>query len=159
MKHNLLIPNKYKKYGWMIVIPSFIVGVTLTIVNFRPDWLKMKVFNFFPNNDLFAKTKLFSWMEVNMTNTIIGVLFITGALIVAFSKEKNEDEFISDIRLISLRWAVLINYLLLIIAFIFVYNLSFFTVMIYNMFTVLIIFIVRFHFVLYKYSRLNSDEK
>jgi hypothetical protein len=49
-----------------------------------------------------------------------------------------------------LQWAVLVNYLLLFIANWTVYGFNFLNVMIYNMLTVLIIFIVRFHFVLRK---------
>jgi len=78
---------------------------------------------------------------------------------VSFSKEKNEDEFIAEIRLSSLLWAVCVSYTLLLVAFLFVYGSPFFEVMIYNMFTVLIIFIVRFNYILYKNTRTVSDEK
>ena len=77
----------------------------------------------------------------------------------SFSKEKNEDEFITEIRLSSLLWAVCVSYTLLLVAFLFVYGSPFFEVMIYNMFTVLIIFIVRFNYILYKNTRTVSDEK
>ena len=81
------------------------------------------------------------------------------AMFVGFSKEKREDEFIAKLRLSSLLWAVWVNYVLLLFAFLFVYGTSFLTVMIYNMFTVLIIFIVRFNYILYKNAKSVSDEK
>jgi ABC-type Fe3+-siderophore transport system permease subunit len=106
-----------------------------------------------------GKKRLFSFIDVNITNTIIGVLFITGALLVGFSREKREDEFIAGIRLSSLLWAVAVNYLLLLLAFIFIYGTPFLDVMLYNMFTVLILFIARFHYMLYKNSKPLTDEK
>ena len=87
-------------------------------------------------------------------NCLTGI--ITGLLLIAFSREKHEDEFISRIRLESLQWAVLINYLLLIVSAFLVYGFSFMDVMMYNMLTVLIIFIVRFHLVLYR-NKVSAD--
>ncbi len=146
MQFKLLLPNKYKKAGWLILIPAFVFGIILITTNFSPVWLHAKVFNIFPDSG----DKLFKFGDENLTNTIVGVLFIIGALLVGFTKEKNEDEFIANMRLSSLLWAVLVNYILLIIAFIFIYESAFLNVMMYNMFTVLLIFITRFNFVLYK---------
>jgi hypothetical protein len=78
---------------------------------------------------------------------------------VGFSKEKNEDEFIANLRLSSLLWAVLVNYGLLLLAFVFVYGFPFLNVMVYNMFTVLIIFIARFNYILHRNSNYKPDEK
>ena len=80
-------------------------------------------------------------------------------MLVGFSKEKNEDEFISEIRLSSLLWAVWVSYMLLLIAFLLIYGSPFLEVMVYNMFTILIIFIVRFNFILYKNAKTVQDEK
>jgi uncharacterized membrane protein len=78
---------------------------------------------------------------------------------VGFSKEKNEDEFITNLRQSSLYWAVIVNYILLLFAFVFLYGIAFLNVMLYNMFTILIIFIVRFNYVLYRTSKWKPDEK
>ncbi|MEP7106867.1 MAG: hypothetical protein ABI760_02780 [Ferruginibacter sp.] len=158
MSYKLLFPNKFKIFGWFILIPSFIIGVYLTIRGFDAQWLNVKVFSLF-SSEIFGPNKLFSLIEVDLTNTIIGSLFIAGALLVGFSKEKNEDEFIANLRLSSLLWAVFVNYVLLFLAFILVYGTAFLTVMVYNMFTVLLIFIIRFNYILYKTSKTFPDEK
>jgi hypothetical protein len=80
-------------------------------------------------------------------------------MMVGFSKEKNEDEYIANLRLSSLMWAVWVNYALLLLSFIFVYGMGFLHVMIYNMFTVLIIFIGRFNLILFKNKMISADEK
>ncbi len=158
MKHSLTLPNKYKKIGWIILFPSLILGIISIIAKFELEWLNAKVFAIF-HNEFMGKRSYFTFVEVNITNTIIGVLFITGALLVGFSREKREDEYIAGTRLSSLLWAVAVNYILLLLAFIFIYGSPFLDVMLYNMFTVLILFIARFHYVLYKNSKSVPDEK
>lgn len=156
MLHKLLLPNKYKKVGWFILIPATILGIILMFTSFESMSINAKVFAIF-NNEILGKSQSFSFIYTNVTNTVVGILFIVGALLVGFSKEKNEDEFIENLRQSSLLWAVLVNYILLLFAFAFIYGTSFLSVMLYNMFTVLIIFIVRFNYVLYRNSKSVSE--
>lgn len=158
MNSQLLLPAKYKTIGWFILIPATILGIILIIKGFEAEWISTKVFAII-NDTIFDKPQYFSFFKTDITNTLIAVCFIIGAMLVSFSKEKNEDEFIAKIRLSSLLWAVCLSYILLLLAFIFVYGSVFLDVMIYNMFTVLIIFIIRFNFILFKNSKTVSDEK
>ena len=158
MTNKLLLPHKYKALGWYILIPSTIIGIFLLISEFQTFSLETKVFALM-NEELLENTTYFSIISKNVVPTAIGVLFIIGALLVSFSKEKLEDEFIAEIRQSSLLWAVLVNYILLLLAFVFIYGLAFMNVMIYNMFTILIIFIIRFNYILYKSSKEMPNEK
>ena len=158
MQNKLLLPNKYKILGWVLLIPATILGIILTISGFDEDWITAKVFIFF-TDEFFGEGKKFTFIKTNITNTVVGILFITGALLVGFSREKKEDEYISNLRLSSLLWAVWVSYTLLLLSFVFVYGLAFFHVMVFNMFTVMIIFIVRFNYILYKNSKSVPDEK
>ena len=158
MANKLLLSNKFKKLGWCLLIPSFGLGIYLIATDFQPAWLQAKTFSIF-SDDFSSNKKFFSWTDVNLTNTLVGSLFIIGALLVGFSKEKNEDEFIANIRFTSLLWAVLVSNILLLLCFVGVYGTAFLDVMVYNMFTVLLIFIIRFNYILYKNSKSTSDEK
>jgi small-conductance mechanosensitive channel len=158
MATQLLLPNRYKKIGWIILIPATIMGIILCSTGFDDYQINAKVFAIF-SDGLLSNFHSFKLVTTNITNTVIGVLFIAGALTVSFSKEKNEDEYIAELRLSSLLWAVCVSYILLLMAFLFVYGTPFLNVMVYNMFTVLIIFIVRFNYTLYKNSKTVADEK
>lgn len=158
MKLKLLLPNKYKIVGWFILIPAIILGIILMFTDFEGLPLNLKAFAII-NNQILEKNHFFTFINTNITNTVAGILFIIGALLVTFSKEKNEDEFIANLRHSSLLWSVLINYILLLFSFVFIYGTAFLNVMLYNMFTVLIIFIVRFNYVLYRSSKSMLDEK
>ncbi len=147
MYKTVLLPNGYKKLGWALLIPSSVLGIISIINGF--EWLKWEVHvPAIINSDLLTPSCIGCITKTNIVNTLLGFLFITGALLVSFSKEKNEDEFIASLRQSSLLWAVLLNYILLALAFLFIYGLAFLQVMLYNMFTVLIIYIIRFNYVL-----------
>ena len=86
---------------------------------------------------------------LNFTDEIAAIGSIVGLLFIAFSKVKVEDEYVSKIRLESLQWAIYFNFVLLILATIFVHGMLYFQVIIFNMFTPLIFFIVRFYYILF----------
>jgi len=159
MNTKLLLHNRFKRLGWLLLIPATIAGIFLAANGFNLEWLNMHVFAFWFDNGIFSKGVSFDWVEVKAGNTLVAVIWLIGALMVGFSKEKQEDEFIANLRLSSLLWSVWINYLLLLLSFIFIYGFPFLNVMVYNMFTVLIIFIIRFNFILYRNSKMATDEK
>ncbi|MCK5440865.1 MAG: hypothetical protein KAJ23_03130 [Maribacter sp.] len=158
MKVNYLFPNKYKKIGWLIFIPAAIIGLITLILEYEPDFLDFKVPAIFID-ELFGNKYLIGMVENNILNEVLGVLVIISSLLVAFSKEKSEDEYISKIRLESLVWAVYVNYGILLISFIFIFDLSFLWVMIFNMFTVLLFFIIRFNWQISKLKKSASYEE
>ena len=158
METKFLLPNKFKLIGWCLLVPATILGLILIFTDYDALPIHAKVFAIF-NEEIFVEKQSFSFIETNITNTVVGVLFIVGAMFVGFSKEKREDEFIAKLRLSSLLWSVWVNYILLLLGFLFIYGAAFFSVMMYNMFTVLIIFIVRFNYILHSNSKSVSDEK
>jgi hypothetical protein len=98
-------------------------------------------------------------MPEDLTLTASGVLMIAGMVLVAFCRVENEDEFSTRMRLECLQWSVYVSYALLLAAFLFLYGWNFFKVMYYNMFTVLVVFILRFHWMLHPQKRFARHEK
>jgi uncharacterized protein YacL len=162
MTQVLLLPHRFKKIGWLILIPATILGIYVISKGFSANLIEAKVFSFLSTPLIQNKPPNhapFSMIYVDVTNTIAGVLFLLGSIFVGFSKEKKEDEFIEKLRLSSLLWAVWVSNILLLIGFLFFYDLSFFNIMIYNMFTVQIIFIARFNYILFQNRKGAGDEK
>ncbi len=135
MKSKYLLPHLYKKIGWCISIPLFIIGLLLFPLELSDGVTWLNWLNKFPGE---------------FTDEVIAAGLIIGMLLVAFSKEKIEDEYINKVRLESLQISVLINYLLLIICILLIYDVEFLSVMTYNMFTILLLFIIRFNFIIYR---------
>ena len=164
MNTNLLLPNLYKKIGWVLFIPTFILGVFVLFFDFKLDWLGTKVFAIYAGSGLKILSdtdtgQFFILTSGNYTQTLAGVLCLISLLMVAFSREKIEDEFIGSTRMDSLRWATYFNYFVLIFCFIFFFDFEFLYIMIFNMFTILIFFICRFNFKLYQERKQMSHEK
>jgi len=156
MKNNFLFAHKYKRIGWFILIPSTVLGILYMIFDFNPGILDIMVPVVDTGNVPFSKVSpgTIEFRNNNLFNEIIAVLVLFGALFVAFSKEETEDEFISEIRLKSLVWAVYFNSALLLFSILFLYDFAFFYFMQINMFAVLIFFIVRFN---WKISKLKKS--
>jgi len=150
---SILLPNKLKIIGWFLFLPSLIAGIVLIIGDFESP-IDSKI-NFFAicYNETFGKTKYFGITTIDLIPNLTAVLFLIGGLMIIFSKEKIEDEFINSIRLNALQWAVFTNYLCLLLAIVFVYGIPFFNIMVYNMFTVILIYIPRFYYLLWKISK------
>ena len=110
------------------------------------------------NEKIFGDSELFGTVKDNLLNEILGMVLIVSSLLVAFSKEEGEDEYIAKIRLESLVWAVYLNYGILFIAFIFVFGMSFLWVMIFNMYTILWFFIIRFNWQISKIKNSANEE-
>ncbi|CAN5300242.1 hypothetical protein BH09BAC4_BH09BAC4_22760 [soil metagenome] len=141
MKTKWLFPHQYRLVGWFIFVPSAILGLAMMYGNLQLTFLTLS-----------AKVDtLFEYS--NLTDELAGIGTIIGLFIIAFSREKVEDEMISQLRLEALQWSVYANYIILIIAILTMYDTAFFNVMIYNMFTVLIIFLLRFRFSVYRLSQ------
>jgi len=159
MKSRFLISHKYKPLGWILFVLGLVFGIFLLINDFDYfDW-EVKVFPLIGESGFFSTNPSLEWSTNNIGDEVASILLIVGGILVAFSRTKDEDEYISKIRMESLIWATYINYFILILAVLLVYDMSFFTILIFNMFTVLLFFIVRFHYLLYKSKKVIDDEE
>lgn len=145
-----LLPNRFKKIGWLIFIPSLILGIiSLTgIINF-PD-ISLPVFynSGFPLSS--EESGLFKNTEIDLFPNLFGILIIIGGIMVGFSKEKIEDEYISSLRLKSVFWSLIASYSIILILFLTIFGSLFLTVMILIMFLPLVLYVFRFNYLLLK---------
>lgn len=149
METKFLFPDRFKKIGWFIFIPALILGTIYMITGTEFDFLDARAFAFI-DDELMGKTQFMTIVDNNLTDEIIGILLLIGAVLVAFSKEKDEDEFIMKIRLESLLWATFVNVGFLLFCLMFIYGMMFFTVMMLNMYSLLILFIIRFNVIMFR---------
>jgi len=156
MKTSYLIPHKYKLLGWILFVIGIISGLIIFIGEYDYDILKIKVLSIYGRDGLFGTKGFFKIIENSILDEIVALCIIVGGLLVGFSKERIEDEFIYKLRKDSLVWAIIFNYVVLIFAVLFVYNFSFFDVLVFNMFTPLLFFVIRFNFLKLK---LRNDEE
>lgn len=153
----MLLPHPYKMVGWVLFIPAILAGLAFT---WKLDLPLITIpFPAIAHTDFFQDDQHWTITKANLFGVLIPTVGILGGLLITFSKEKQEDEFIDQLRLNALQWAVLVNYLALLLASLLIHGMAFLDVVIYNMFTVLLIFILRFHFMLYKTRRASHEKQ
>jgi hypothetical protein len=103
-------------------------------------------------------TTLFGTSFQNLTDELAFTLLLPGLLLIAYSREKIEDERVQQIRLEAFQWSILAHFAILLVADWCCYNGLFFYVLVFNLFTLLIVFLLRFYYVLLIADRRNADK-
>ena len=145
MKKETLLPSKAFWLGLCITIPFAILGALSLYSEFEFPWLN----TYIGEKDPFTANQNLT-DEVALSGTIIGLLLMS------FARTKGEDEYIRELRLQSWQWAVLINYIVLIVGIWLIYDTNFIYLMVYNMLTVLVIFLLRFRYLLFRNRSVND---
>lgn len=158
MNLKYLFPNSFKKIGWILLVPGLVLGVHVLITEITPPFFDWTVFALI-EQQIFEGTRYFQFIETNVYNEIIGLMVIFGLMFAAFSREKDEDEFIAKVRMESLVWATYVNYGILVLSIIFLFEMTFMWVFIFNMFTILIFFLIRYYWMIFKSKRMSSHEE
>jgi hypothetical protein len=147
MKNSLLIPGKYKVIGWIIFILSACLGIATLYWEYKIPGFALPV----KNPELFA--------DYNLTNEFALAGLLIGLMMISFAKEKMEDEYLTLIRLKCWQWSVLISFGVLFILNFVLYGTAFYSFLVYNMFTVPLIFIAKFNFSLYLLRREREEDE
>lgn len=158
MKSRFLFPNQFKKIGWMLFVPSVLVTIIISALNISTDdYLNVTVFSLYQES-IGEVPGFFKFIKNGIVDEILTIGIIVGGIIVGFSKLKEEDEMISKVRYESLVWATYLNYGVILFFTLFLFGLPYLNVLFYNMFTLLLFFIIRFHYMIYKLNTSNHDE-
>jgi len=164
MKTNYLFPNRFKVLSGIVFVVSFVFLIVLLGGGDDNYVINAKVFAVVFDSDSggvlpIGNNQYFKWTENSITDELVVLLLIVSGVVFAFSKEKHEDELVASIRLKSLAWATIANYAILSLAYIFVYGLTFFSVILFAAFSQLIIFIVLFRINMYRFNKFASHEE
>lgn len=127
MKSIYLFPNKLKIPALVI----FIIYLLLIILQYSGIKTEINTTVFAFVSDTFTETSYntyFGFVKEDIYNEILDCSFFISGIILAFSKEKIEDEMITLIRLKSLVYTTYFIFSLLILGEIFIYGFSFLNV-------------------------------
>ncbi|MFG6427129.1 hypothetical protein [Lepagella muris] len=133
---NLLFPHAFQLVGWVMFVPSLLMGalVYFGVLSFAG-----------------------SLETVVNDSVIIGIAL--GALFVVCSKERVEDEMTRSIRLASLLNSIYVYVTLLIGCTILLNSVDFLAFAVFNMVLLPIIFVCNFRSEMHRYNKMCEDEK
>jgi hypothetical protein len=157
MKH-YLFPNRYKIITGFIFYLSAVLGAFLyfTGADFDRIWV-IKVPSIIKDSIFNGAGGL--WISNGILDELILIILIVSGILHSFSKEKTEDEYISGIRLQALIWSIYVHYSLLLIATVLIYGMSYFHVMTLQIFSLIILFNLRFQLKLRAYYKSGANEE
>jgi hypothetical protein len=128
------------------------LGIVLFLVHL-PVMLLKKQLGF---NEVSEDIGFFNANHVFFIVTTLTML--TGLVLIAFSKEKIEDEQITQLRMDSLQLAIYLNYIILIVSLVFASRNDFWDIIHLNVWVPLAFFIILFRWKMYRNSRLTGED-
>ena len=128
----LLFPHSFQRIGWIIFAIGIALGVYAVSAGFNGSYTMNNI-------------------------TIISI--IIGGVLATCSCEKIEDEMTQQLRLNALLMALYINFAALIVCSLLFYDKDFLNVMIYNMFTILLIFMIVFRWKIWRMKKALKNEE
>ena len=143
----LFLPNKLRIYGWMILLFGIILGVSRFYFGVKPEFLNIKVFAVYSK---YFETNYFKVIENHVSEELTALLILVGLFILSFTNEKIENDSVSAIRYKSFIFTFYINTVLIALSFLFVYGFGFINILVINVFSPFIIYIILFRYFLSK---------
>lgn len=148
MENDYLLPHYFKKIGLIMSVP-FLAGCLYCLFGDGTDMIPCKTFAIAA--DGLQHTK---WFQVydggGIFDEICMIGFLISLLLICFSREKNEDEMIKEIRMKSLIWSLVISSGILIFGIMFFYEFSFLYFAMAYPFIIYVLFIIKFRWALHK---------
>lgn len=145
-----LFPRKFKIPGLILLL----IGITLGVVRFyfgiKPKLFDIKVFAIYSQ---YFETNYFKVISNHISEELTALFLITGLLLLCFSKEKNENESLNQLRLKSFVITFYVNTLFLLFSFTFIYGLIFINILVLNLISPFLIYLITFNWLKYKYTR------
>ena len=127
MLTKILLPHKFQMIGWILFFPLAILLVLNGFYDYEINWL---TWDNFRSGDILNTSNENFTNEISIVGTFLSLFFI------AFSKEKQEDEYIQKIRLDSLLIAFYVYGLLTVFGTLVFYSVGYLEFMGFNMFSI-----------------------
>ncbi|MDF2158035.1 hypothetical protein [Algoriphagus sp. CAU 1675] len=141
MLSKILLPHRFQWIGWALFVPSAVLAFMTLSFEFEFEWLEIANIR---------KPGIFSNSDENFTNETAVILLFISLFLIAFTKEKKEDEYIQKIRLDSILFATYGYFILNVIGTLLFYGFDYFSFILLNMYSIPLLFIARFRWVMYR---------
>jgi hypothetical protein len=135
---NFLLPYKYKLIGAVLIFIG-LVGLAFYI------WFDFNInIPVFAAYSAYFETKIFAMIRTNIADEFIILTLLAGFFFVVFSKEKTENEAISQLRSEAFFKSVIANIILLVLSTLFVFGNGFVIILLINLYSPFIFYLISF---------------
>lgn len=143
----LLLPFNARYYGYVLLFLSIILAIIRFYFDIKLKVLDVKVFAVYSK---YFETNYFTLISNHISEELIALGLILGLLLINFSSEKIETEVTQSLRYKALILTFYINSFFLIFSVLFIYGFVFINVIVLNLFTPLIFYIIIFKILLFR---------
>jgi hypothetical protein len=147
INQNMLLSFRYKIPGYILIITGLILTTLYFTIDFR---FEFPVFALFSS---YMETRFLTFFRTNFADELIMLTLISGFSLVAFSREKNEQHFFSSIRYKAMSKTAVLNTSFLVLSILFIYGSGFAGIVLINIFSPFIIYLVLFNFMKIKETK------
>jgi hypothetical protein len=134
-----LLPRGFKPLGFVFITIGLLLGYLRFHLGYKPELLNFKTFAFYSK---YLEPKLFSVIKNQFLEEFAAIFIVLGLFAVAFTKEKTENDRVTQIRLKALWLSMFVNTIFVLVALIFTFGLGFIYMLIFNMVFVLLSYII-----------------
>ena len=155
MKTDYLLPHIFRKIGWFVFIPCWVMIIVSWLgINdwFDDDWLSFVTLHIGNLGFFTPEQEGHSFLYFAREDMAFVSLYM-----IAFSKEKVEDEYVEHLRMRSLVWALKVNTIFFVIFTWFCFGMVYVTLLLLSMFSIFLLFHFRFLYELHR-RRIHNEE-
>jgi len=134
-----LLPYRLKIAGMVLAFAGAISAIIYIFFDYK---FKIPVFAVYSS---FLSTKYFTSFKTNFFDELTLLLLISGLALIVFTKEKNETEGLDSIRFKAFFRALTANTIFLLFSVIFVYGSGFIAILVVNIFSLFIFYLLFFY--------------
>lgn len=148
---NLLLPYYFKLIGVFLLVTGIALAIFYIWFDFR---FTIPVFAVY---SVFLETKIFETFRTNFADELTLLFLICGLGMIVFSKQKTEFAGLDLIRFKALSLAVITNTVFLLLSVIFVYGSGFMGILVINVISLFVFYLILFFFIKRKKSVEKSE--
>lgn len=152
-KTRFLLPANFRIAGLSLFVLGIIAGFVRFYLGVKPKLFNIKVFAFYSE---YLDNKYLKVVNNNIGEEITILLIISGLFIFAFSREKAESEPLNELRFSAFVASFYLSFVFLIGATLFTFGLAFIYMLVLYMSVPLVIYILVFRILLYRYYKSNG---
>lgn len=146
-KFSFILPRGFLPLGFVFTFTGIILGVIRFYFGVKPDFFERKVFAFY---SYYLESKTLQVINNQLMEEITGLFLIIGLFMIAFTSEKYEHPHTNSIRLHALFISVYLNTIFLIAAMIFTFGFAFIYMLMINMGSFMLIYIIIFRVLVHR---------
>jgi hypothetical protein len=135
-----LLSFRWKIVGFILLLAGIFLAVLFFMFDFR---FTIPVFAVY---SAFFETKVCAIIRTNFADELTMLTLMAGLALIAFSKERKEEESFNYFRVNAMFRAIAINTIILLVSVFFIFGSGFMAVMVANFFSTLILYLMFFYF-------------